>query len=292
MAVVGGGIMGRGIAHVLAVRGVGVTVVEPDGAAIDRARGALHTELDTLLRRSRLTDSEATEITSRIEWTSSLEAAADGKAVLIEAAPEVLELKCDIVSRASKLLSSDGFVATNTSALSITRIAAAAIHPDRVIGMHFFNPVPRMALVEVVRATQTSSATVKKSEILGQLMGKTVVHVKDSAGFVTSRVNALIGNEAFRMLSEGVASAADIDEALRLGLNHPMGPFELVDLVGLDTRLSVLNRLRDSLGDRFLPSPLLVNLVEAGRLGRKVGHGVFDYDFDGKRITDEAGEIR
>jgi 3-hydroxybutyryl-CoA dehydrogenase len=170
-------------------------------------------------------------------------------------------------------------LATNTSALSLTEIAAGTARPERVVGMHFFNPVPKMKLVEIVRALETDDATVRRTEGVARRMGKeTVLVQKESAGFLTSRINALIGNEAFLMLQEGLASATDIDKALKLGLNHPMGPFELVDLVGLDTRLAVLEFLHKSLGEKYRPAPLLVQYVKAGRLGRKVGHGVYDYE--------------
>jgi 3-hydroxybutyryl-CoA dehydrogenase len=168
-------------------------------------------------------------------------------------------------------------LSSNTSALSIAEIAAATKRPDRVLGMHFFNPVPRMKLVEIVRALETSDAAVAATTEVAHRMGKEWVLVKESPGFVTSRVNALIGNEAFLMLQEGIASATDIDKALKLGLNHPMGPFEMVDLVGLDTRLAVLEFLHKSLGEKYRPAPLLVQHVKAGRLGRKVGRGVYDY---------------
>jgi 3-hydroxybutyryl-CoA dehydrogenase len=156
-------------------------------------------------------------------------------------------------------------------------MAAALSNPRRLAGMHFFNPVHKMKLVEVVRALESSDETLQTIEAVARQMGKETVIVRDSAGFVTSRVNAMIGNEAFYMLQEGVASARDIDKALKLGLNHPMGPFELVDLVGLDTRLSVLEFLHKSLGEKYRPCPLLVQHVKAGRLGKKVGRGVYDY---------------
>jgi 3-hydroxybutyryl-CoA dehydrogenase len=169
-------------------------------------------------------------------------------------------------------------LATNTSGLAVTEIAAAVKRPGRVVGMHFFNPVPKMKLVEVVRGLDTDEEAVAATLEVARRMGKETVLVKDSAGFVTSRVNAVIGNEAFALLQEGVASARDIDKALKLGLNHPMGPFEMIDLVGLDTRLAVLEFLHRSLGERYRPAPLLVQYVKAGRLGRKVGRGVYDYD--------------
>jgi 3-hydroxybutyryl-CoA dehydrogenase len=171
----------------------------------------------------------------------------------------------------------EAVIASNTSALSITELAAVLKDAGRVGGMHFFNPVHKMKLVEVVRALETSDETLSvMQEVAGQ-MGKETVLIKESPGFITSRINAMIGNEAFYMLQEGVASARDIDKALKLGLNHPMGPFELVDLVGLDTRLSILQYLHRTLGEKFRPCPLLEQHVKGGRLGRKMGKGVYDY---------------
>jgi 3-hydroxybutyryl-CoA dehydrogenase len=168
-------------------------------------------------------------------------------------------------------------LATNTSSLSVTEMAGATRRPDKVVGMHFFNPVHRMKLVEIVRALETGSDTIERATEVSMRMGKEPVVVREAPGFVTTRVNALIGNEAFRMLEEGVASARDIDKALKLGLNHPMGPFELVDLVGLDTRLSILQFLFQTLGERYRPNNLMVQYVQAGRLGRKTGKGVYEY---------------
>ena len=168
-------------------------------------------------------------------------------------------------------------VATNTSALSITEMAGALTRPARVGGMHFFNPVHKMKLIEIVRALESSDETLETIAAVAQAMGKETVVVREAPGFITTRVNASIGNEAFYMLMEGVASARDIDKALKLGLNHPMGPFELVDLVGLDTRLSILEYLHRTMGEKYRPCPLLVQYVKAGRLGKKVGKGVYEY---------------
>jgi 3-hydroxybutyryl-CoA dehydrogenase len=168
-------------------------------------------------------------------------------------------------------------LASNTSALSITEMAGSLRNPSRLAGMHFFNPVHKMKLIEIVRALESAPETLQAIEEVSRAMGKETVLVRESPGFVTSRVNATIGNEAFYMLQEGVASARDIDKALKLGLNHPMGPFELADLVGLDTRLSVLQFLHRTLGEKYRPCPLLVQYVQAGRLGRKAGRGVYDY---------------
>jgi 3-hydroxybutyryl-CoA dehydrogenase len=196
---------------------------------------------------------------------------------VIEAAPERIDLKLALVADVDRLAPRAAVIATNTSALSITEIAGATSRPGQVAGMHFFNPVHRMTLVEIVRALETTPATLETIDAVARRMGKQTVVVRESPGFITTRVNASIGNEAFYMLMEGVASARDIDKALKLGLNHPMGPFELVDLVGLDTRLSILEYLHRSMGEKYRPCPLLVQYVKAGRLGKKVGRGVYDY---------------
>jgi 3-hydroxybutyryl-CoA dehydrogenase len=197
--------------------------------------------------------------------------------MVIEAVPERIDLKLDVFGRLDRACPKHTILASNTSALSITEMAGATQRPQQFIGMHFFNPVHKMKLVEIVRGLETNEETFKAAESVSQRMGKETVEVKESPGFVTSRVNALIGNEAFYMLQEGVASARDIDKALKLGLNHPMGPFEMVDLVGLDTRLSILTFLHQSLGEKYRPCPLMVKYVKAGRLGKKTGKGVYEY---------------
>ena len=188
-----------------------------------------------------------------------------------------IRIKLKIFKDIDEYASKDAILATNTSSISITRIAAVTQRPDKVIGMHFFNPVHKMKLVEIIRGLETNNETFQIAASVATKMGKETVEVKESPGFVTSRINALIGNEAFYMLQEGIASARDIDKALKLGLNHPMGPFEMIDLVGLDTRLSILTFLHQTLGDKYRPCPLLVKYVKAGRLGKKVGKGVYEY---------------
>jgi 3-hydroxybutyryl-CoA dehydrogenase len=213
---------------------------------------------------------------ARLSWSGGLEAA-KGSELIIEAVPESVALKAEIYRGLSPHLGRDAWIATNTSSLSITELAATSDRAPRFLGMHFFNPVHRMRLVELVRGLETTDEALAVGEEVAKAMGKETVLVRESPGFVTTRVNALIGNEAFTMLEAGVASARDIDKALKLGLNHPMGPFELVDLVGLDTRLSILEYLHRSLGEKYRPAPLLVQYVKAGRLGRKVGRGVYEY---------------
>jgi 3-hydroxybutyryl-CoA dehydrogenase len=277
IAVIGSGLMGRGIAYVSAVGGFATALYDVSGAALDKALDRIRKDLDEGVARGKLTGPAAEAAQARLEPAASLEAAASGADFLIEAVPEEIRLKLETFAKLDAFTRPEVVLATNTSALSVTEIAAATRRADRVLGMHFFNPVPKMKLVEIVRALETSDAAVEATEAVARRMGKETVSVRDSAGFITSRVNAMIGNEAFLMLQEGVASARDIDKALKLGLNHPMGPFEMVDLVGLDTRLAVLEFLQRSLGEKYRPAPLLVQHVKAGRLGRKVGRGVYDY---------------
>jgi len=278
VAVIGAGLMGRGIAFASALGGLRTLIHDEAPGALDRAMNRIRKDLDEGVERGKVTPAEKDEALARVGATADFDAAVAGADFVIEAVPEDIGLKLRIFARLEALCREHVVLATNTSALSVTEIAAAVKRPARVLGMHFFNPVPKMKLVEIVRALETGDEAVATTEGLARRMGKETVVVKDSAGFVTSRVNALIGNEAFTMLQEGVASARDIDTALKLGLNHPMGPFELVDLVGLDTRLAVLQFLHRSLGEKYRPSPLLVQYVKAGRLGRKTGHGVYDYD--------------
>jgi 3-hydroxybutyryl-CoA dehydrogenase len=209
--------------------------------------------------------------------TSDLDGALASVDLVIEAAPERMDLKLKLFREIERVAPATAVVATNTSALSITEMAGSLKNPARVAGMHFFNPVHKMKLIEIVRALESSAETLRTIETVAKAMSKETVLVSESPGFITTRVNASIGNEAFFMLMEGVASARDIDKALKLGLNHPMGPFELVDLVGLDTRLSILEYLHKSMGEKYRPCPLLVQYVKAGRLGKKVGKGVYDY---------------
>ncbi|MCH8020371.1 3-hydroxyacyl-CoA dehydrogenase [candidate division KSB1 bacterium] len=210
------------------------------------------------------------------ELTCSM-AGGTGRVLGIEAVPEKIELKVELYSQLDKLCKPETIFASNTSSLSITEMAAATERPQQFIGMHFFNPVHKMKLVEIVKGLETSEETIAATKAVGEKMGKETVTIKESPGFITSRINAMIGNEAFYMLQEGIATAEEIDKALKLGLNHPMGPFEMVDLVGLDTRLSILKFLHQTLGEKYRPCPLLEQYVRAGRLGRKTGKGVYDY---------------
>lgn len=300
VAVLGAGIMGRGIAQLFATAGAQVSLVDRSLDAASSGRERIAADLRrAAARRSRPEDTSVTgtaaeaeveaahtaeEVIGRIR-VGELDEAVSNATAVIEAVPEVLDLKRGLLAEVAGKAPDDALLATNTSALPITSIAAALPQPERLVGLHFFNPVHRMRLVEVIAGLASSEASVQRARDLCERAGKTTVRVVDRPGFVASRVNVLIGNEAFRMLTEGVASAEEIDIALTHGLNHPMGPFELIDLVGLDTRLSVLRSLHASLGERFRPDPTHVSLVEAGRLGRKTGRGVYSYDESGRRVA-------
>jgi len=233
--------------------------------------------LEEGVARGKVNSSDAAAALAQIETASTVEAACREADFLIEAVPEEMELKLELYTLFDKFARPNAVLASNTSSLSIAEMAEMTYRPELCVGMHFFNPVPKMRLIEIVRAPKTSDETIAACRGVGSRMGKDVVVVKESPGFITSRVNALIGNEAFAMLEAGLASAEDIDKALKLGLNHPMGPFEMVDLVGLDVRLRILEYLHSTLGEKYRPSPLLKKLVEEGRLGRKTGRGVYDY---------------
>ena len=277
LAVLGAGTMGHGIAYAAIAGGYDTRMYDVSPDAIDKGRAAIETIVRAGVERGKVAAADADALLRRLVTTSDLASALDGCDFIIEAVPERIDLKIALLAEVDRLAPVHAIIATNTSALSITELAASTRTPGRVAGMHFFNPVHKMKLVEIVRALATTPGTLDAIEAVAKQMGKDTVLVRESPGFITTRINASIGNEAFYMLMEGVASARDIDKALKLGLNHPMGPFELVDLVGLDTRLSVLEYLHRSLGEKYRPCPLLAQYVEAGRLGRKVGKGVFDY---------------
>lgn len=284
VAVVGAGTMGAGIAYVAAVGGMDVGLWDSDPVALQRGLDRIETDIASGVARGKLDDEDAAAARDRLRAPGTLEEAVTGAQLVIEAVVEDVGVKQALFASVEPLAADDAVLATNTSALSVTQIMAALTDPGRGVGMHFFNPVRAMRLCEVVVGLETRDETVAAAESAAQAMGKETVRVRDVAGFATSRINAVIGNEAFFMLAEGVASAEDIDKAVRLGLNHPMGPFELADLVGLDVRLAVLEELRRSLGDKYRPSPLLEAHVRAGRLGRKAGRGVYTYDDQGRRI--------
>ncbi len=277
IAVIGAGIMGRGIAHAAALGGYRTILEDILPTALRKAETEIRSNLDKAVDLGKVTKHAADEAFSRLEYASSVEQAAREADLVIEAVPEEMESKIEIFTLLDKVCRPTTILASNTSSLSVTEIASVTYRAPKCVGMHFFNPVHKMKLLEIVRALDTSEETLDAAVEVGRRMGKEVVAIKESPGFITSRINAMIGNEAFYMLQEGVASAQDIDKALKLGLNHPMGPFEMIDLVGLDTRLHILEYLHKSLGEKFRPAPLLVQYVKAGRLGRKSGRGVYEY---------------
>jgi 3-hydroxybutyryl-CoA dehydrogenase len=277
VAVLGAGTMGHGIAHAAISGGYATRMYDVSDAAVEKGRAAIESVVRKGVELGKVAATDADAILGRLTTTSSLADALAGIDFVIEAAPEKIDLKLALFQQIEQLAPAAAIIASNTSALSITEMAGSLKNPARVAGMHFFNPVHRMKLIEIVQALESAPATLEAIEAVSRAMGKETVLVRESPGFITTRVNASIGNEAFFMLMEGVASARDIDKALKLGLNHPMGPFELVDLVGLDTRLSILEYLHRSMGEKYRPCPLLAQYVKAGRLGRKVGRGVYDY---------------
>ncbi|MBV9342050.1 MAG: 3-hydroxyacyl-CoA dehydrogenase [Acidobacteria bacterium] len=277
IAVIGAGTMGRGIAHVAALGGYRTLLADVLPAALRKAEQEIRANLEQAVERARVSREDADRAFARLEYAGTLEEAAREADLVIEAVPEEMESKIEIFTLLDRICRPAALLASNTSSLSITEIASVTYRAKKCVGMHFFNPVHKMKLLEIVRGLETEEEAIASASEVGRQMGKEVVVIRESPGFITSRINAMIGNEAFYMLQEGIASAADIDKALKLGLNHPMGPFELVDLVGLDTRLHILEYLHKSLGEKYRPAPLLVQYVKAGRLGRKSGRGVYDY---------------
>ncbi|MDQ6599085.1 3-hydroxyacyl-CoA dehydrogenase [Bacillus salipaludis] len=278
LTVVGSGTMGRGIAYVAAIGGFQVSLNDVNQENLDRAKLYLETEMTKSADKGFLTREQASVALKRIEYTTSLEKAAGDTDVVIEAVFELMELKVDIFKKLDKICPEHTILATNTSTMSPTEIAAQTSRPEKCIAMHFFNPVHKMKLIEIVRGLETSDETMTKAKEIGKKLGKETVEVNEFPGFVTSRMNCLIGNEAMNLLMEGVASAEDIDKSMKLGLNHPMGPLALADLVGLDTRLRNMEYLYKTLGEKYRPCPLLIKYVKAGRLGRKSGQGFYTYE--------------
>jgi 3-hydroxybutyryl-CoA dehydrogenase len=284
VVVVGAGLMGTGIAHAFASSGFATRLVDSNGQVLDKALQNIHAIIDGGVKLGKLMPDAAAAAKQRLSVHASLAEGAGGANLLVETVSENLSLKKIVLAEAVPLLAEGALLATNTSALSVTEIAASVPQPERVIGMHFFNPVHKMKLVELVLGIATDADTVARSRAWCDAIGKTSILVNESPGLTTSRMSAMLGNEAMWMLQEGTASAEDIDTALRMGFNHPMGPLELGDLTGWDTRLSVLRYLHSTLGEKFRPCPLIIKMVAAGRHGRKTGHGVYRYDDAGQRV--------
>lgn len=281
--VIGAGLMGTGIAHGFAVAGAEVLLVDASRAAADKAVSEIGAILAGAVKLGKLEAEAADAALSRITIADDLAAAAARSGLVVETASENIAIKIAIFDTVSANAPADAILASNTSALSITELAATTRSPDRFAGLHFFNPVHKMKLVEIIRGLATSEKTVASLKTWCDRMGKQSIVVAESPGFTTSRMSALAGNEAMYMLESGVASAEDIDTAMRLGFGHPMGPLELGDLTGWDTRFAVLQYLHRTLGEKFRPCPLIEKMVKSGRYGRKVGHGVYRYD-EGKRV--------
>lgn len=276
-AVLGAGTMGHGIAQVLAMCGIDTRLFDVAQAPLDVALTKVAANLDKGVARGKVEAAARDEALARLSVTTSLDDAVTGVQLVIEAVPERMELKRDIFTRLGEATGPEVLLATNTSSLPITEIAAAARHPERVTGMHFFNPVHIMKLVEVVRAEQSSDEAVQLSIDLSRRMGKEPIDVKDSPGFASSRLGLVIGLEAIRMVESGVASAEDIDKAMTLGYGFPMGPLKLTDLVGLDVRLSIAEYLAREIGAHFEPPALLREKVAKGELGKKSGQGFYNW---------------
>ena len=279
VAVLGAGTMGAGIAQATSLSGRDTRLFDVDGRALDRARARIRGDLERGIELGKVEPGDRDEALGRLRTTGELVEAVGDADLVIEAVPERLELKRELLARVAELVRADCILASNTSSLSISAIAEPVTGAERVIGLHFFNPVPAMALVEIVRGDRTAERVVETARAFAVDLGKTPIVVRDSPGFATSRLGVTLGLEAIRMLEEGVASAEDIDRAMELGYRHPMGPLRLTDLVGLDVRLEIARHLHRELGgDRFRPPDLLERLVAEGRLGKKSGRGFYDWD--------------
>ena len=277
IAVIGAGTMGRGIAYAAALGGFKTVLEDISPRVLEEATSWIQQSFEEGVTRGKVEAIVRDKALSLISLSNDVKDAIRDAELIIEAVPEELKMKLELFAILDKAAKDGAIFASNTSSLSITEFTSTTNARDRCIGMHFFNPVPKMRLIELVRTPHTSDETVTACGEVARRMGKEVVLVNESPGFITTRVNALIGNEAFNMLEAGIATAKDIDKALKLGLNHPMGPFELVDLVGLDVRLNILEYLHRTMGEKYRPNELLRQYVKEGRLGRKTGRGVYDY---------------
>ena len=278
IAVLGSGTMGRGIAYLSAVAGYDTYIFDVDGAALDAAKGWVVSTLKKGVEKGKVSAEAAHAAGDRLQISAELEPAVRTADLIIEAAPEILDLKRDLFSQADLFCSEETIIASNTSSLSITTLAGAVEEREKFVGMHFFNPPHVMKLVEIVRGERTTDETVAVVREVAVKRGKEPIVVRDSPGFASSRLGIAIGMEAIRMFEEGVASAEDIDRAMVLGYNHPMGPLRLTDLVGLDVRLKIAEYLASTLGPRFEPPALLRRMVEEGKLGQKTGRGFYEWN--------------
>lgn len=277
VGVIGAGTMGNGIAQVFATSGFNVALVDVDDSALDRGISAITSSLDRLIKKERLNEDDKAVALSRISSSTSINDL-NACQYVVEAATENPEIKFSILRAVDEACPADTIIASNTSSISLTRLAAQTNRPQQVIGMHFMNPVPVMELVEIIRAHQTDDDTCRITEDLTRSLGKTPVFANDSPGFVSNRILCPMINEAIFTLHEGIATAEAVDEIMKLGMNHPIGPLALADLIGLDVVLAVLRVLQEGMGDpKFRPCPLLVKMVDANQLGRKTGKGFYQY---------------
>ena len=286
IAVIGAGTMGNGIAHVFAMKGYKVALIDISEDALQKAMTTVEKNLDRMVRKERITEGEKQVTLANITTFTDMKAGVTGKELVVEAATERVDLKLKIFKSLDELTDSNTILASNTSSISITKIAAATSRPDKVIGMHFFNPVPVMKLVEVIRGYATSDEVTAQIMEMSKGLGKVPVEVKDYPGFAANRILMPMLNEAFYALYEGVSGVQEIDTVMKLGMGHPMGPLQLADFVGLDVCLAILEVLHKGFGNpKYAACPLLVNMVTAGKLGRKSGEGFYDYSGTGKDLV-------
>ena len=277
ISILGTGTMGRGIAYLAVLSGFDTFVFDVDDGALDAAKASIESTLRKGIEKGKVTQSASEEALKRLQLVPDLEPAVSGADLIIEAVPENFDLKKELFAQADLFCGPETILASNTSSISISKLAGTVERRDRFVGMHFFNPPHVMKLIEIVRGERTSDETVEQVRAVAESMGKTAIVVRDSPGFATSRLGVAIGLEAIRMLEEGVATAEDIDRAMELGYNHPMGPLRLTDLVGLDVRLGIAEYLAATLGPRFEPPQLLRDLVAQGKLGKKTGEGFYKW---------------
>jgi 3-hydroxybutyryl-CoA dehydrogenase len=279
--VLGTGAMGQGIAQVSAVAGYVTHLYDVDAARVAKAIDAIKSATDRLVQKGKMLNEARSEMIGMLVPTPSIERAAEGIDIVIEAVPEKMDLKVEVLGRVKALAPAHAILASNTSSLSLTEIGQRLGAGARTVGLHFFNPVPVMELLEVVRSLDTDEATVTAALAVAKRLGKTPIVVSDTPGFASSRLGVALGAEAMRMLESGVASAADIDRAMELGYRHPMGPLKLTDLVGLDVRLAILEHLHREVGEQFRPPVILRQMVRAGKLGKKTGEGFYQWTESG-----------
>ncbi|QGQ45653.1 3-hydroxyacyl-CoA dehydrogenase family protein [Metabacillus sediminilitoris] len=277
IAIIGSGTMGRGIAYVAALNGFSVALNDIHSESLKQAENYIKEELIKSEERGYISKDDIERSMNNLTFSLDMNACVEDSELVIEAVLEIMDMKINVFKELDRLCPDYTILATNTSTMSPTEIGAQTSRPDKVIAMHFFNPVHKMKLIEIVKGLDTSKETMEFVKNIGKKMGKETVEVNEFPGFITSRMNCLIGNEAMNMLMEGVASAEDIDKSIKLGLNHPMGPLALADLVGLDTRLRNMEYLHQTLGEKYRPCPLLTKYVKAGKLGVKSGSGFFNY---------------